>query len=154
MCLPRMKIKILRYYCQNPNLTSIQVQTTLTAVRFDTIMTVHTTTNFTTRNSSPALERLQGRVNQRNLRQSSQTILGNYSLTILDYQKPLSRLFSETILDHVRQLTQTILGNHLILYQATIFDYLMKLSQTSFGNYHRLSQETILYCLRHLLQTI
>ena len=30
-------------YCQNPNLTSIQLKSTLTAVGFDMIMTVHTT---------------------------------------------------------------------------------------------------------------
>ena len=55
---------------KTPTTTSIQLITTTIDVGFDTIMTVHTTTNFTTRNSSPALERLQGRVNQRNLRQS------------------------------------------------------------------------------------
>ena len=55
-----------------PTTTSIQLNTTTIEVGFDTIMTVHTPPHHPPpRNSTPALVRLQSRINQPNLIQSS-----------------------------------------------------------------------------------
>ena len=119
-------------YCQNPNLTSIQLKLTLTAVGFDVIMTVH-------------YHQHRQEIYLSSVESGGQCKLTEYQTIILQFHRQLY----QTIFDYLRPLSYTI-----IVYLGPLSQTIFSKSQILLGKYHRLSKATILDYPRQLSQTI